>query len=390
MEAITTSNIRPASANAVVNLGDQPALQPISSVLSSNTLPGVASHDISHDRTVAADRPYPSVTTVRRLAEKHPSAKDDLIELADALKNLENSHQILLHSRLNIIAEKDRLLEEKEKIIQDFNRRLKKREIIKQNIINQVKAEAARKTEEEVQARIYVVNENCNTLHLENAMLLASVDDLKERLRLTVAGLKRSYGEVLKEDSKMDTFPTDKEPRTPGESDTILVMKDVADTPLLEFASNGVVEALLQGYEKSVPAHKKTYRSPYASNTTAKRSLLSPATEQEKISCAEGVSFDQSYGPSTTPTPKYSSPYGNKVNSIQDSFLTTGHVENHSPYNEKSLTGEKTSQISSAEDQEKSDDTHPEVDVGMRQAILPSDQNQTSYPNIREVMEDID
>lgn len=107
---------------------------------------------------------------------------------------------MFLHSRINIIAEKDRLLAQKETIIQDLQRRLKNRESVKQEIIEQVKAEAARDTEEEVQARIYVVNENCNNLHEESAMHLATLEEVKERLRLALGGLKRPHDRISEGD----------------------------------------------------------------------------------------------------------------------------------------------------------------------------------------------
>ena len=190
-----------SNAADVIDLNNKP--------FTPSTVPALEPHDTvstmtdqvphHHGQSILANYAYPSVITARRLAEKHPSAKEDLLELAHALENLERSHQMFLHSRINIIAEKDRLLAQKETIIQDLQRRLKNRESVKQEIIEQVKAEAARDTEEEVQARIYV-NENCNNLHEESAMHLATLEEVKERLRLALGGLKRPHDRISEGD----------------------------------------------------------------------------------------------------------------------------------------------------------------------------------------------
>jgi len=238
-------------------------------------------HD--HGESMVANYPYPSVITARRLAEKHPSAKEDLLELAHALQNLESSHQIFLHSRINIIAEKDRLLVQKVTIIQDLQRRLKDRESVKQKIIEQVKRDAARDMEEEVQARIYVVNENCNTLHQENAMLLAVLDEAKEKLRLALGGLKRPHDRISDGDDAVVGSLDGKVRRQQVEDRNYQGYICGADRRMpLAAANTGLISQKHVVQENVTPFHKIPYRSPYASKSPVESSLPNqPRTKQK-------------------------------------------------------------------------------------------------------------
>lgn len=147
----------------------------------------------SHDgQPATADSHFLSVMTARHLAEKHPSARADLLVLAEALQNHESSQQPFHRSRSEIIAHKKQQLLEKDSIIRDLNRQLKSHQLANQRIIVQVvsdaKAEVVRNVEDQVNARVNAINENYVTLRYENAVLLATVNKLRHKLRQCVNG----------------------------------------------------------------------------------------------------------------------------------------------------------------------------------------------------------
>ncbi|PVH70915.1 hypothetical protein DL98DRAFT_597400 [Cadophora sp. DSE1049] len=358
MEVTSPFNMGLSNDTGVVDLNNNPASQSTTSALAPHPSSSAMMYQPFQGQSMVADYPYPSVITARRLAEKHPSAKEDLLELALALQNLESSHQMFLHSRLNIIAERDRFLEGKETIIRDLNRRIEK---------------------EEVQARIYIVNENCNTFHQENAMLLATLVELKERLSLTIGGLKRSQDRVSKEDTEVDAILEAKERNGQVEGSKIPKNKGRVDMAMLTTASGRGLGAWQKGYENVAPPHKKPYHSPYASpfKSTKEDNLLTPAKEHGKSPCAENVKCDRAHVTSTTPLHKYTSLYGNNSNSIQRSFTPHDHVEDKTPYTNTSPTL-KNPQLLPVKVQDITSHSQPVVDPELSQ-FPPRDEYQTPY-----------
>ena len=317
--------------------------------------------------------PYPSVITARRVAEKHPSAKEDLLELAHVLQSHENSHQMFIHSRISIIAEKDRLLEQKETIIQDLNRRLKNRESVKQSVIERVKADAARDTEGEVQARVYIVNENCNTLHQENTLLLAALDEVKERSSLALGGLKRPHDRISQGDDEDvgSVYGKVQGQQVEDRNYQGFMGGTNKNTPPTAAKTGSISQQHVQ--ENVAPIHKKPYRSPYSSRSPVEIGLLTPAKEKENRPYGDDGGMYTAHIQLATPTRKYTSPYGNNPTSAQTS-LTASEGFEHKTSSSISPLDENITPFSHVEGQDKTPPSPPpQMDLGLTPAPPCSD-----------------